>query len=350
VCPPPHSDGRRTPSLTNLALETPSSGGDTPTPRPVPPFHDDPAPTSGPSRHAAPPCLNCGDPDVGRFCPSCGQRQRSPRASVRALLADAAEALFGAQSRLPGTLSALFLRPGHLSEVYLKGQVARYMAPFRVYLFSSVAFFVLLGLVVLRGLGPGSGNPDVQWLDLASVPEEELPRIEAAFAAVDDTPWYEQAELSGMSPRMASLTRATIRRFATQTPWEALQDILQLLVRYTPSALFVLLPLFALLFFLFFGRSRRYYVEHLVFVLHLHAFVFAALALEIAISALGVPFVGWVLGLWIPLYLFLATRRVYGESRLRSGLKLVVLGVLYGLISIASLPLVLLAGIFLTTG
>jgi hypothetical protein len=82
-------------------------------------------------------------------------------------------------------------------------------------------------------------------------------------------------------------------------------------------------------------RPRRFYVEHLLFVLHDHAFVFALLALySIVAAALRVVHVpvgalGLAVGCYIPCYYYLALRRVYGQSPARTLGKFAVLALAY---------------------
>ena len=108
-----------------------------------------------------------------------------------------------------------------------------------------------------------------------------------------------------------------------------------------PSALFVLVPLFAVLLKVFYLGSGRLYLEHLVVALYSHAFLCVALLGILLLSMLGgqlaaVPGAGVVIGLlitalllWMPLYLWLMQRRVYAQSRLVTTLKFVALGWLY---------------------
>jgi hypothetical protein len=109
-----------------------------------------------------------------------------------------------------------------------------------------------------------------------------------------------------------------------------------------PQVLFVLLPVFALLLKVLYLFKRRLYMEHLVVALHSHAFLCAVLLLQSLLSLLGglvAPdggFVGgvfgWTEGLlwaWMPLYLLLMQKRVYGQGWLMTGLKYVVVGCAY---------------------
>jgi hypothetical protein len=98
----------------------------------------------------ASPCLNCGDATPGEYCPSCGQRKTAVQVSIRAMAAEALEDELTVDQRLPRTLHALFLRPGQLTVEYVNGRIVRYIRPVRLYLVSSVIFFLLLSFTSLR--------------------------------------------------------------------------------------------------------------------------------------------------------------------------------------------------------
>ena len=59
-----------------------------------------------------------------------------------------------------------------------------------------------------------------------------------------------------------------------------------------PITMFVLLPLVALLFKFWYLFARKYYVEHLIFALHNHAFIFVVFLFMMLLSAL----VSWLTG------------------------------------------------------
>ncbi len=105
-----------------------------------------------------------------------------------------------------------------------------------------------------------------------------------------------------------------------------------------PSTLFVLLPLFALMLKIAYLFKRRLYMEHLIVALHSHAFLCLAVLLLFGFSTLGdaVPMlstpVGWIealLWLWMPLYLLLMQKRVYGQGWPMTLLKYCAIGVCY---------------------
>ena len=112
-----------------------------------------------------------------------------------------------------------------------------------------------------------------------------------------------------------------------------------------PTTLFVLVPIFALMLKLAYVFKRRLYMEHVVVALHSHAFLCLALllvllvrALENAVApnpgALASTF-GVIEGLlitWMPLYLLLMQKRVYGQGWTMTLLKYFVLGTCYSIL------------------
>lgn len=109
-----------------------------------------------------------------------------------------------------------------------------------------------------------------------------------------------------------------------------------------PSALFVLVPVFALMLKLAYLFRRRLYLEHLVVALYSHAFLLATLSLVFLLAALQrwmAPTVVWLadgagwtvvaLLLWMPVYLLLMQKRVYGQGWPMTTLKYLVIGLVY---------------------
>jgi hypothetical protein len=108
--------------------------------------------------------------------------------------------------------------------------------------------------------------------------------------------------------------------------------------------MFIFLPLIAVVMYVLYIGSGRYYVEHLLFVVHFHAFFFLGglvilLAERTASLAPGTWFdaAGRAAGkflmaaftLYVPVYLYLAMRRVYGQGRIVTFAKYSALGIAY---------------------
>ena len=108
-----------------------------------------------------------------------------------------------------------------------------------------------------------------------------------------------------------------------------------------PSTLFVLLPLFALMLKLAYVFKRRLYMEHLIVALHSHAYLCMAVMLLFICMALErwVPPDSLRLGLlklaevaiwfWMPVYLLIMQKRIYGQGWPMTLLKFTVIGLCY---------------------
>lgn len=125
-----------------------------------------------------------------------------------------------------------------------------------------------------------------------------------------------------------------------------------------PSALFVLVPVFALLLKLGYITTGRVYLEHLVVALYSHAYLCLAVLVMFLLMALmgwlethwspGVVLVGFAeffLWCWMPIYLLLMQKRVYGQGWLLTLTKFLTLGFLYFMLMTLAMLFVIIAGV-----
>jgi len=106
-----------------------------------------------------------------------------------------------------------------------------------------------------------------------------------------------------------------------------------------PSTLFVLMPIFALMLKIMYALKRRLYMEHLIVALHSHAFLCLSLLLmflvmaaqdAVAPRAHGLFHLAEVaLWIWMPTYLLIMQKRVYGQGWTMTVLKYCILGFCY---------------------
>ncbi|MGY0557709.1 DUF3667 domain-containing protein [Lysobacter sp. A421] len=131
---------------------------------------------------------------------------------------------------------------------------------------------------------------------------------------------------------------------------------LQVLMSAAPSALFLLVPVFALMLKLAYLFKRRLYMEHLVVALYSHVFLLIALTLTFVLSSLNswlAPLASWLgvaLGVlfaavvvWMPIYLLLMQKRVYQQGWWMTLVKYVVIGLIYFVLLMAATMLMFLA-------
>ncbi|MGB6604087.1 MAG: hypothetical protein WBE65_07300, partial [Steroidobacteraceae bacterium] len=130
--------------------------------------------------------------------------------------------------------------------------------------------------------------------------------------------------------------QATLRPLFVRSCTQASQDhgrsLVQSFLHNLPRAMFLFLPLLAGVMMLLYWHPRHYYVEHLLFCVHNHAFAFLAVLLAVLLSAL-LPFaarlIGWVTTLYMAWYLYRSMRVMYRQGGMRTGAKLAVLSFVY---------------------
>jgi hypothetical protein len=275
-------------------------------------------------------CTNCGAIAPRNYCPECGQRVEAHIHSLWGFVSEATEALTHADSRLWRTLLALLLHPGFLTREFLAGRRARYLPPFRLYFVLSVALFLIASASAvddLRILAPPSPQARAALRD-AGV-EGIADNAQAAGAPRGCTSLhYSGPRRDWIEPRL-QLACAKMQRDSGHALGQAF-------VHNIPRAMFIFLPLLAAFMKLLYWRPRRYYVEHLLFLVHNHAFVFLVLSLLLLATAPALlrPFAGWIwidaaLVLYLPLYLLRAMHRVYGQGYLLTFVKFAALGCAY---------------------
>jgi hypothetical protein len=353
-------------------------------------------------------CLNCGEVLTGQHCSHCGQRAKVRVLSLWGLLRDVFGDLTNFDSRLWRTLIPLAFRPGLLTQDFLRGRRASYTPPFRMYLILSVAFFLLAQLgndpgSALKFNVDEKGGANLQLMDGgegapadAGQPAPSKSAGPASAAGTQPTPAprkltaEEQKIVESIVKRLPEREQARIRKemtadFARASPADIaavqkvmkdpcgeetlkvdigpmgekyetrLRDACRKIVADTPSfgralfenipkMMFIFLPLIAVVLYVLYLGSGRYYVEHLLFVVHYHAFFFLGGLVILLLERLknwtegtgagaafnvveGVVTAAFVL--YIPWYLYRAMRRVYGQGRIVTLIKYSTLGVAY---------------------
>jgi len=187
-----------------------------------------------------------------------------------------------------------------------------------------VIYFLLLSL---PGVGADLSNQvKITGADSAAI--DSAARERAANSNLTIT--VPGAKISG-NPNGTFVERFVRKRsekFKSMSSLEAVNYFKAAFIKYMPNAVFLLLPVFALILYVLYRKTGRFFAEHLIFALHIHAFSFIALMIGLVLpDALDI-----IVPLWILVYLFIALRKVYGESRRRTTLKFAALLFSYMLI------------------
>jgi len=248
----------------------------------------------------------------GPYCVSCGQKNEPEHRSLWQLVKDAVGPAVLLESKVWRTLGTLLRRPGELTLAYTEGRRTRYIRPLRLYLWVSVLFFSALALLPAH----------VETLKLSKNGHLHIPfapelekRFERKLQPFED-PDKPDPTNPGKVPTRPEGPAADSRAQAS----ERLR--IEVFSRL-PKALFLLLPVFALLLRVLW--RKRPYVDHLVFALHAHTVLFLGL---------GVGLIHWApleaIGLGGPVvWFFLAAHRFYRSDWVETVLRAVLLSIVY---------------------
>jgi hypothetical protein len=104
-------------------------------------------------------CENCGTKLAGPFCHRCGQHDFEFHRSFWHVFLEALENLFHFEGKFFRNIVTLLFQPGRLTADFNAGKRAAQMPPFRLYVFVSFIFFLLIFLGADKPTGAGS-TPD----------------------------------------------------------------------------------------------------------------------------------------------------------------------------------------------
>lgn len=349
------------PDPTSAPPPFPSAVAEPPDPRGEPPAPHPPIRRQrwwAPETRRTPdrPCLNCGDTTVGFFCRNCGQRKADVRVSLRRMLMEVMDDQLSLNSTLPRTIGALLFRPGHLTAEYVQGRIMRYVPPFRLYLVTSVLFFVLLPVVAdvnriadevateseqdeareraqdSARIAAQEGRADSARARVGALRPGEVPKGEGMAPPLPPVPAKpdsgrmdvnlaisDTSKVPGWLMPLNRRLQRTEDRLKSMPPREALRTGLAALEENAPKGVFLMMPLFAFILKLLYVRRKRFYVEHFVFALHVHAMAFVLFTVGM-LAGPDTPLPG-ILAMWMVLYVFLAMKKVYGQGIIRTFLK-----------------------------
>ena len=302
-------------------------------------------------RKAQPPplpyCENCHAPMTGGYCAQCGQHAIDYRRSFGRVFVDVLDSFLNWDSKFFATLALLVTRPWRLTNDFLRGKRVRYVHPLRLYLLISVGFFFgIHELAKHAKFDPaGSSNRELTAEQKAKIEEKlkNLPAevqgdvkkdLEAASKKKNTLHVGDDRDPKDRSPFMNWLDARAKSRIGENG--SNLKLFLLTVVSNLPAMMLCCIPLFAFVLKILYLRRRVFYVDHLIYSLHIHAFAYIAI-LVIGFAAAGSSKIlpntyGWInaafiiSAVWV---LLMSVRRVYRQSWVMSFLKFAFGGLIY---------------------
>lgn len=322
-------------------------------------------------------CKNCNAKNTSEanFCNNCGQKLED-KLNLKVLFYNTIGNYFSFDARFFRSIIPLMFKPGYIAVEFIKGRRLQYLHPGQMYLFVTVIFFFIFNFYVRdsrQELEKTSRNfieekathtskidsvIKKDSLDLKTKKEieklanqyniAELKNIDSLQQAnnnntvnidqshVDslvaaDAPDEVIYKAMGMDDDAGYFTRRFYSQGLKLYKKMDLAQVFQTFVDSIPIAMFILMPLFALILKLFYYR-RGNYSHHLVFSFYFFCFLFTVLSLILGINRIieNIP-------LWINLlvvfstfvYLWLAIIKFYKQGWLISFIKTGVISGIY---------------------
>src|SRR5205807_1295612 len=285
-------------------------------------------------------CENCGAQLTGHYCGQCGQAAVDYRRSFRHVIADVLESFLNWDSKFFTTIALLILKPWRLTNEFLAGKRVRYANPLRLYLLASILFFFAVNYGT-RGIKfePGKIGPkdraeleaDLKNTDL---PPEAREKLQAFLQESSPSP-APSPVTSPSSPPPSAQTSQQKKQYGKigERPFVAFDDaksttpferwiegrakekmgehgtkmglFISTLFSNLPYMMLCCIPLFAFVLKVLYVRRHIFYIDHLIYALHIHTFFYTAVML-IVLATIGLnrfasgPIAGWMIALlWI---------------------------------------------------
>ena len=347
-------------------------------------------------------CENCGAELQGHWCAQCGQAAVEYRRSFRYVVADLLNEFLNWDSKFFTTIALLILKPWRLTNEFLAGKRVRYVNPLRLYLLASILFFfaVNFGAKGINFDASKLGPKDRAELE-AELKKEDLPpaareKLEALLRDSSPSPAPSPAT-NAPSPTPAPTASSDVASQPTESaneqkkeygkigerPFVAFDDaksttpferwiearakekmgehgtkmrfFISTLFSNLPYMMLCCIPLFAGVLKVLYIRRRIFYIDHLIYALHIHSFFYTAIML-IVLATIGLNRVapgviaGWLIAfLWIAFVtqIFLSIRYVYRQGWFFSIFKFLFGGFVYLIVLVIALAITFFATVVL---
>lgn len=361
-------------------------------------------------------CRNCGTGMTSRFCPNCGQSITDHSKSLIRVIGDAAQDFVHFDSRVLRTLAMLLFLPGRMTRQFIDGRRTRFVPPLRLYLFSSLVFFLILSAanvaLFVIDLIPARTETTSQVPDVAEKLREagaqlrdagldpaladhltgatgtaiegvaaqrpmrfvvgnrhiELPagttmglrffvdldtwspqiRVSETPILTDDAPADAAVAVKGGGDFSATMdidgifgqawAETVLRGVAVSLDHP--ENLNRVMGDNLVTTMFILMPIYAVLLGMVHFRRRMYFVDHLTFAFHMHAFLFVFLTILVLLRKLApgamagmetATAANLLFGL-VAVYSWVAMKRAYAQGVIKTTLKWGIVGSLYSIV------------------
>ncbi|MCX6204609.1 MAG: DUF3667 domain-containing protein [Bacteroidetes bacterium] len=318
-------------------------------------------------------CLNCGENVIDRFCHKCGQENVEVKESFGHLIMHFIEDLTHFDGKLWKTLKLLLFKPAKLTQLYMDGQRANYIHPIRMYLFISTIFFLFIFS------GEQVNKPEmIKPLPAIALPNPVLPNSVVSKKANpkkenrlnlhiggDSITYqtildYDSAQLKLPTAKKDSWFESSLVKKSIELNNKFKDDkfkfgeaLMEQFQHYFSRMLYISLPMFALFLWVLYRRNKNhYFVDHLIFSLHIYCAFFIILFV-LKLFNLSTEYIfhkppfgsaAIITSALMFFYLYKALRNHFNQSRAKTVMKFLILNILTAiLMAVLMLAFILLS-------
>jgi hypothetical protein len=329
-------------------------------------------------------CLNCNHVVAERFCPNCGQENSDTRKTFHHLFIHFFEDLTHYENAFWKTIKNLLFKPAALTKEYLSGKRLSYLAPVRLYIFISFVTFLVISMLPdgieeelksekketetvqtkktgnklikitekveeedslspqelrLKKLLDEGKLSKKEYDTLVSYTKESLQKNakftfgSKKYGTLKELDSIQKHGKDKLSPMKYWLVRKFMKVTQNKKPDEIFRSFFESFKHNIPKALFVYMPLFAFLLWLFHDKKKWYYFDHGIFTLHYFSFMLLIILLATLFSEFIYLFgendfidtidsiINFAFPIWFIIYFYKANKVFYQETTVISFIK-----------------------------
>ncbi|MDR6760112.1 hypothetical protein J2Y38_000291 [Flavobacterium sp. 2755] len=287
-------------------------------------------------------CLNCRHVVEQKFCPNCGQENSDSRKTFHHLFIHFFEDLTHYENAFWKTIRNLLFKPATLTKEYLSGKRLSYLAPVRLYIFISFITFLLIAIFPSKvGDQISKGEKEISTKlinqDKDGVKSKYKTHFELKTMKEIDSIQKYGKEDEKLSELEYWLYEKSVHVTENNTKREIVTKFIESFFHNIPKILFIIMPFFAFFLWIFHNKKKWYYFDHGIFTLHYFSFLLLIFLIMFIVERMvglfgedsPISFIASIVNvvgtIWMCYYFYPAHHRFYGESRIVSFVKSVIL-------------------------
>ncbi|WP_308993395.1 DUF3667 domain-containing protein [Mariniflexile litorale] len=310
-------------------------------------------------------CLNCNYSVKERYCPNCGQENTESRKSFHHIFGHFFKDFTHYDNAFWRTIYNLLFKPAALSKAYMSGKRLYYLNPIRLYIFISfITFFIIsvfpnetaeIKIALNKKTTEESHFPSIDSLHIEARGIDGLTKmgvisqesndsikkllketneinskgiINLGYKDIDELDSLQKSGAKNI--KLNSIKNYFLKKWLTveeeHTEKEIFTKFSESFSHNFPKVLFIYMPIFALILWVFNNKKKYYYFDHAIFTLHYFSFLLIMILVLFFIDKLKPllntsPVLGWVhfglktLGILFMFYYFFPAHRLFYKDK-----------------------------------